>query len=166
MCGFCVIRLGGSECLSKFRPHGSVAYRGVEVWGVQTPSPEIPKALQNVPNSTRLWKLLKIAEFRTPTPQDVRKKGSKILKLPSVRNCFTLATTNKLIIIINSLKAPKIKNVLLYEMKFFVRNHSCLQNPSLRGYRPQFPVLFVLCPQLNCWTTPPPPPEQNSWVRH
>ena len=24
----------------------------------------------------------KIAEFRTPTPQDVRKKGSKILKLP------------------------------------------------------------------------------------
>jgi hypothetical protein len=25
---------------------------------------------------------LKIAEFRTPTPQDVRKKGSKILKLP------------------------------------------------------------------------------------
>ena len=27
-----------------------------------------------VPNSTRLWKLLKIAEFRTPTPQDVQKK--------------------------------------------------------------------------------------------
>jgi len=25
--------------------------------------------------------MLKIAEFRTPTPQDVRKKGSKILKL-------------------------------------------------------------------------------------
>ena len=25
---------------------------------------------------------LKIAEFKTPTPQDVRKKGSKILKLP------------------------------------------------------------------------------------
>jgi hypothetical protein len=28
-----------------------------------------------------LRKLLKIAEFRTPTPQDVWKKGSKILKL-------------------------------------------------------------------------------------
>ena len=27
-------------------------------------------------------KRLKIAEFRTPTPQDVEKKGSKILKLP------------------------------------------------------------------------------------
>ena len=26
---------------------------------------------------------LKIAEFRTPTPQDVKKKGSKILKLPT-----------------------------------------------------------------------------------
>ena len=25
---------------------------------------------------------LKIAEFRTPPPQDIRKKGSKILKLP------------------------------------------------------------------------------------
>jgi len=37
-----------------------------------------------VPNSTRLWRLLKIAEFRAPTPQDVREKGSKILKLPSV----------------------------------------------------------------------------------
>ena len=35
-----------------------------------------------MPNSTRLSKLLKIAEFRMPTPQDVRKKGSKILKPP------------------------------------------------------------------------------------
>ena len=35
-----------------------------------------------VPNLTQLWKLLKVTEFRTPTPQDVWKKGSKILKLP------------------------------------------------------------------------------------
>jgi len=56
------------------------------------------------------------------------KKGSKILKLPSVRNCFTLAMTNKLIVIINSLKVPKIKKILLYEMKFLVPNYSCLQN--------------------------------------
>jgi len=35
-----------------------------------------------VPNSTRLWKRLKIAQFRMPTPHDVRKKGSKFLKLP------------------------------------------------------------------------------------
>ena len=51
-------------------------------WGVQTPS-EIPKALQNrAKTQPDLWKLLQIAEFETPTPQDVQKKGSKILKLP------------------------------------------------------------------------------------
>ena len=50
-------------------------------WGVQTP-PKFWRPSKIVPNSTRLWKLLKIAEFRTPTHQDVRKKGSKILKLP------------------------------------------------------------------------------------
>ena len=107
-----------------------------------------------VPNSTRLWKLLKIAEFRTPAPQDVRKKCSKILKLPSVHNCFTLAMTNKLVVIINSLKVPKIKKMLLYEMKFLVPNYSCLQNPWLGGYRPQIPVLSVLCPQLNLLKPP------------
>jgi len=73
--------------------------------------------------------MLKIAEFRKQTPQDVRKKGSKILKLPPVRNCFTLAMTNKLVVIINSLKVTKIKKILLYEMKFLLRNYSCLQDP-------------------------------------
>ena len=72
--------------------------------------------------------------------------------------------TNKLVIIINSLKVPKIKKILLYEMKFLVPNYSCLQNPWLGGYRPQIPVLCVLCPQLNLLN--PPPTEQNSWVRH
>jgi len=57
------------------------------------------------------------------------KKGSKILKLPSVRNCFTLAMTNKLVVIINSLKVAKIKKILLFGMKFLVPNYSCLQNP-------------------------------------
>jgi len=89
------------------------------------------------------------------------KKGSKIPKLPPVRNCFTLAMTNKLVVIINSLKVPKIKKILLYEMKFLVPNYSCLQNPRLGGCRPQIPVLSVLCPQLNLLT---PPPEQNSRV--
>jgi len=37
--------------------------------------------------------------------------------------------TNKLVVIINSLKVPKIKKILLYEMKFPVPNYSCLQNP-------------------------------------
>ena len=112
-----------------------------------------------MPNSTRLWKLLKIAEFRTPTPQDVLQKDTKILKLPSVRNCSTLAMTNKLVVIINSLKVPKIKKILLYEMKFLVPNYSCLQNPSLGGYRPCSSVLNWVC-----WN-PPTPLEQNSWVR-
>ena len=52
---------------------------------------------------------LKIAEFRTPTPQDVEKKGSKILNLPPVHNYFTLTMTNKLVVIINSLKYQKLR---------------------------------------------------------
>ena len=64
--------------------------------------------------------------------------------------------TNKLVVIINSLKVPKIKKILLYEVKFLVRNYSCFQNPWLGGYRPQSPVL---CPQLNLLK--PPPPEKK-----
>ena len=49
-------------------------------WDVQTPplrnSEGPPQLCQTQPD---LRKLLDIAEFRTPTPQDVRKKGSKIL---------------------------------------------------------------------------------------
>ena len=41
-------------------------------------------------------------------------------------------------------------------MKFLVPNYSCLQNPLLRGYRPQIPILSVLCPQLNLFNPPPP----------
>ena len=111
-----------------------------------------PPPSKIVPNSTKLWKLLKIAEFRTPTPQYVRKKGSKILKLPPVHNYFTLAMTNKLVVIINSLKVTKMKKILLYEMKFLVPNYSCLQNPWLGGYRPQIPFLSVL--NRICWTLP------------
>jgi len=91
------------------------------------PPPKFRRPSKIVPNS--IVKTVKIAEFRTPTPQDVRKKGSKILKLPLVRSCFTLAMTNKLVVIINSLKVPKIKKILLYEMKFLAPNYSCLQNP-------------------------------------
>ena len=109
--------------------------------GVQPP-PTFRRPPEIVPNSTRLWKLLKIAEFRTPTPQDFR-------------NCFTLAMTNKLVVIINSLKVPKIKKILLYEIKFLVPNYSCLQNPWLAGYRHQIPVLSVLCLQLNLLNLPP-----------
>ena len=128
--------------------------------GVQAPT-KFRRPSKIVPNPTRLWKLLKIAEFRMPTPQDIRKKGSKILKLPPVRNCFTLATTNKLVVIVNSLKVPTIKKPLLYEMKFLVPNYSCLQNLWIGGYRPQIPILSVLN-----WISRTPPLEQNSWVRH
>jgi len=131
-----------------------VAYRGGGL-GLQPPPPEIPKALQNRAKLNPIWKLLIIAEFRTPSPQDVREKGSKILKLPPVRNCFTLAMTNQLVVIINSLKVPKIKKILLSEMKFLVPNYSCFQNPWLGGYRPQIPVLSVHRPQLNLFNPPP-----------
>jgi len=57
------------------------------------------------------------------------KKAVKILKLPPVRNCFTLAMINKLVVIINSLKIPKLKKLLLYETTFLVPNYSCFQNP-------------------------------------
>ena len=61
----------------------SVAYRGMGGFGVFNPHPRNyegpPKVCQTQPD---LWKLLKTAEFRAPTPQDVRKKGSKILELP------------------------------------------------------------------------------------
>ena len=64
--------------------------------------------------------------------------------------------TNKLVVIIKNLKVPKNKKILLYEMKFLVPNYSCLQNPWLGCYRPQIPVLFVLCPQPNLLNPPPP----------
>ena len=134
----------------------AVAYRGGGLGGSTPPQKKFRRPSKIVPNSTRLWKLLNIAEFRTPTHQDVQKKGSKILKLPSVRICFTLAMTNKLVVIINSLKVPKIKNILLYEMKFLVPNYSCLQNPLTRGLPPPDPP-FSLPSVLNwiCWTPPP-----------
>ena len=50
--------------------------------GDSTPPPQIPKVLQNRAKLNPIWKPLKIAEFGTPTLQYVRKKGSKILKLP------------------------------------------------------------------------------------
>jgi len=74
--------------------------------------------------------------------------------------------TNKLVVIVNNLKVPKIKKILLYETKFIVPNYSCLQNPWLGGggYHPKIPVRSVLCPQLTLLNSPP--PKQNSWVRH
>ena len=63
--------------------------------------------------------------------------------------------TNKLVVIINSIKVPKIKKILLYEVKFLVPNYSCFQNPLLGGYRPKITFLYILCPQLNLLKPPP-----------
>ena len=69
--------------------------------------------------------------------------------------------TNKLVVIINSLKVPKIKK------KNTIRNEiSCTKlqlpaEPLTKGLPPPDPR--CLCPQLNLLN---PPPEQNSWVRH
>jgi hypothetical protein len=52
-------------------------------------------------------------------------------------------------------KEPKIKKILLYEMKFLVQNYSCLQNPWLGGPLPPDP--HSLCPQLDLLNPPPPP---------
>ena len=41
-------------------------------------------------------------------------------------------------------------------MKFLVPNYSYLQNSQLVGYRPQIPILSVLCLQLNLLKPPSP----------
>ena len=66
-----------------------------------------------------------------------------------------------MVVIIKSLKVPKIKKMLLYEMKFIVPNYCCLQNLRLGSCRPQIPVLSVLCPQLNLLNPPPPSPPNK-----
>ena len=133
------------------RLYSPVAYRGGG--GINPPPPKFHRSSKIVPNSLRLWKLLKTAEFRTQTHQDVRKKGSKILKLSPVRNCFTLAMTDKLVVIINSLKVPKTKKILLYEMKFFVPITAAFRTPWLGALR--LPDPRSLYPQLNLLNPPP-----------
>jgi len=132
--------------------------KGEGGWKFQTTPPPRnsegpPKSCQTQPDCEKCSKLLNLWPQH---PKMFGKKGSKILNLPPVRNCFTLAMANKLVVIINSLKVPKIKKMLLYEMKFLVPNYSCLQNPWVGCYRPQIPFLSVLCSQLNLLNPPPP----------
>ena len=138
-------------------------------WGVKPPPPQkkILKILQNRAKITRLWKLLRIAEFRTPTHQDVRKKGSKILKLPSVRNCFTLAMINKLVVIVNSLKVPKIKKILPYRMKFLYQITVASRTPDWGATATRS---RSLCPLSSTEFVDPPPRTKflgtplQSWI--
>jgi len=66
--------------------------------------------------------------------------------------------TNKLFVIINSLRVAKIKKVLLYEMKFLVPNYSCLQNYWLWGLLPPDPRSFF--PLSSTKFVEPPPPNK------
>ena len=60
----------------KIKRPQSVVYQGGGGWGVHPPPPrpKFRRPSKIVPSSTLLWKLLKIAEFRMPTHQDVGKK--------------------------------------------------------------------------------------------
>jgi len=94
------------------------------------PPPKFRRPSKIMSNPSRFWKLLKIAKFRTSTPQDVQKKSSKILKLPSVRNCFTLAITNKLVVIINSLKVPKLRKFYYMKWNFLYQITAASRTPD------------------------------------
>ena len=69
--------------------------------------------------------------------------------------------TNELVVIINSLKVPKIKKILLYEI-FCTKLH-LPPEPMTRKLPPPDP--HSLCP-LSSTEFVDPPPEQNSWVLH
>ena len=62
--------------------------------------------------------------------------------------------TNKLAVVINSLKYQKLRKFYYYEMKFLVPNYTCLQNPWIRGYRPQIPSSLSSVLNWICWTPP------------
>ena len=69
--------------------------------------------------------------------------------------------TNKLVVVINNLKVPKIKKILLYEMEFLYQITADSRKPWLGGYRHQTPVLSVLCTQLKLLNPTPTPPKKT-----
>ena len=64
-----------------------------------------------------------MATFRIPTPQVVRKKAVKFKN-------YLGSMTNKLVVIIISLKVPKIKKILLYEMNFLYQITAASRTPD------------------------------------
>ena len=116
-----------STCVVQWRTEG-----GRGVWGGGSNPPPQKKIRKSLPNCAKLnsiVKTVKIAQFRTSISQYVRKKFSETLKLLPVYDYFASAVTNKLVVIINSLKLPKVKKILVYEIKFLVTNYRYLQNP-------------------------------------
>jgi len=71
--------------------------------------------------------------------------------------------TNKLVVIINSLKVPKIKKILLYEMKFLVPNHRLPPESLTRGLPPPDPR--SPCPLSSTEFIEPPPPHRTKFLR-
>jgi len=115
---------------SKRGPRGNGVLRGGGLFQAAPPPKKFRRPPQNRAKLNPIVKTVKkLLNLGRQHPKIFRKKVSKILKLPPVRSCFTLAMANKLVVVINSLKVPKIKKILLYEMKFLVPNYSCLQNP-------------------------------------
>ena len=100
--------------------------------------------------------IFKIAEFRTPTPQDIQKKDSEILKLLPVRNCVTLTMTNKLIVITNNLKYLKLRKFYYMKWNFLYQITTASRTPDYGATTPRSP--FSLSSVLNwiCWNAPPP----------
>ena len=71
--------------------------------------------------------------------------------------------TNKLVVIINSLKVQKLRK--FYYMKLnFLYQFQLHPEPLTKGLLPPDPR--SLCPLSSTEFVEPPPPEQNSWVRH
>ena len=67
--------------------------------------------------------------------------------------------TKKFVFIINSLKVPKIKNILLYEMKFLVPNYSCFQIRGLSTPDPR-----SLCPLSSTEFVEPTSPPRTKFL--
>jgi len=74
--------------------------RGFGGFGGSASPPKFRRPSKIVPNSSRLWKLKNLLNLWSQHPKMFGKEGSKIPKLPPVRNCFTLTMTNKLVVIL------------------------------------------------------------------
>ena len=129
---------------------GAVAYRGGGVWVVQTP-PEFRSFDKADPNSQLRGKYIRNNLTRI--------RLSLIFWVVAWKALPASYDPHSSIFFFQGMtwpkhKLPKIKKILPYEMKFLVPNYSCLQNPWLGGYRPQIPILSLLCPQLNLLNPP------------